>query len=90
MTSHKATANISSKYAVRYKYKWKEDVPLNERDSPDHPSRLFCKKMIELNRYYTRVDIQNLSQELGYDVMRRVGGDGCRHEWVSEIVLKKD
>ena len=80
----------TAKYLRRYSYEWKKDVPENERDTIEHPSRPFCKKMIELKRFYTRQDIQNISQFLGYDVMKRVGGDGCRHEWVSNIVEKKD
>lgn len=77
------------KFEVRYSYEWKKDVPENERDTKEHSSRPFCKKMLELNRFYTRTDIQEMSQFLGYDVMRRAGGDGCRHEWVSQIVTKK-
>ena len=78
------------KFQTRYTYEWKKEVPENERDTVEHPSRPFCKKMLALNRFYTRQDIQKIAQFLGYDVMRRVGGDGCRHEWVSHIVQKKE
>lgn len=77
------------KYDIRYSYEWKNDVPLNERDTEISPSRPFCKKMLSMNKLYSRTDIQNISQLLGYDVMHRVGGNGCRHEWVSQIVINK-
>ena len=75
--------------SIKYSYEWKEDVPDNEKDTPDHPSRPFCKKMMELNRLYTRVDIEQISQRLGYSVFDRAGGDDCRHCWISQIVVKK-
>jgi len=78
------------KFEVRYTYEWKKDVPENERDTKEHPARPFCRKLLELKRYYTRTNIQEMSQFLGYDVMRRAGGEGCRHEWVSHIVQKKE
>ena len=44
---------------------------------------------MELNRLYTRYDIEQISQRLGYSVWDRKGGDDCRHRWVSQIVVKK-
>lgn len=57
-------------------------------------SRPFCIRMIGLNRLYSRADIENISQRLGYSVFDRKGGwwgknPECRHRWVSHIVLKK-
>jgi hypothetical protein len=74
---------------VRYSYEWNADVPENERDTPEHPSRPFCKKLMESNRLYTRKEIEDISQRLGYSVWNRKGGDGCRHTWVSQTVVKK-
>jgi len=76
--------------SVKYSYEWKEDVPENERDKSEHPSRPFCKKLMELNRLYTRKEIEDISLRLGYSVWDRKGGDGCRHRWVSQIVVKKE
>jgi len=54
--------------------------------------------MIALDRLYTRTEIQNISQILGYDVFNRTGGywnnDGtiekhCRHEFRSNVVIRK-
>ena len=62
-------------------------------------SRLFCRKLIELNRLYSRADIEAISRRLGYSVWDRKGGwwnEGngvispeCRHEWRANLVTKK-
>lgn len=83
------------KFEIRYSYEKRADV---EGADVLPTTRPFCKKMIALNRFYTRADIQNISQFLGYDVMRRAGGfwnnngtieTHCRHEFFSQIVIKK-
>jgi hypothetical protein len=79
----------STQVTIKYSYEWREDVPLNERDTEEHPSRPFCKKMMELQRLYSRADIETISQRLGYSVFDRCGGDDCRHIWKSNIVVKK-
>ena len=62
-------------------------------------SRDFCKKLIELDRYYSRADIEKISQRLGYSVFDFAGGfwndDGdihpyCRHSWYLNLVRKKN
>ncbi len=57
-------------------------------------SRPFCKKLIELDRLYTRAEIETISQRLGYSVFDRGGGfwgdkPSCRHEWRRNLVIKK-
>lgn len=57
-------------------------------------TRPFCRRMVQLNRFYSRQEIENLSQRLGYSVWDRKGGwwghkEECRHRWVSNIVVKK-
>lgn len=63
-------------------------------------SRPFCKKMVGLSssRMWSRKDIQNISQRLGYNVFKAAGGfwnnngtiePHCRHEWVANAVIKK-
>ncbi|MFC0772564.1 hypothetical protein [Terrimonas alba] len=75
--------------SIKYSYEWNEDVPEAEKDTPDYPSRAFCKKLLELNRLYTRSEIELISQRVGYSVWDRRGGEGCRHRWVSQTVVKK-
>lgn len=91
---------VKTSFLVRYAYEWKSIVPTTERNTPAHPSRPFCAKLMELNRLYTRADIEAISRRLGYSVFDRGGGwwnmgDGvnspsCRHQWVSKVVIKKN
>lgn len=63
-------------------------------------SREFCSKMIELGRYYTRQDINQISDIMGYSVWERKGGwytkpgtnqhyPTCRHTWMQTLVKPK-
>jgi hypothetical protein len=72
-----------------YHYEWNEDVPDNEKDTVEHPSRPFCQRMIQNDRYYTRFEIQEMSKLFGWSVFDKKGGNGCRHRWVQKIVVKK-
>lgn len=83
------------KFEVRYSYEKRPDVAGPEVIPTTRP---FCRKMLALDKLYTRADIQKISQYLGYDVMKRAGGfwnnDGqteyhCRHEFFSQIVIKR-
>ncbi len=63
-------------------------------------TRDFCRKLIGLDKLYSRSDIETISERVGYSVWDRRGGwwtepDGehspsCRHIWVANIVLKKE
>jgi DNA-binding MarR family transcriptional regulator len=66
----------------------------------DEKNRAFCAKLMELNRLYSRAEIEQISQRLGYSVWERRGGfyhnadtgvttPFCRHRWVQQIVIKK-
>ena len=91
---------VKTTFLVRYQYDWKKIVPSSERNTSAHPSRPFCAKLMSLNKLYTRSEIEQLSQRLGYSVFDRAGGwwtmpngvhsPSCRHEWVSKIVVKKN
>ena len=75
---------------VKYSY----EGPKDDRNRP------FCAKMMALDRLYTRFEIENISERLGYSVWERRGGwwtkpDGehspsCRHRWESHVVIKKN
>lgn len=81
---------------VRYSY---EKRAIAEGPEVLPTTRPFCKKLCELNKYYTREEIQMISERLGYSVFKRAGGfwkrpDGvtdyqCRHEWRANVVIKK-
>ncbi len=84
--------------SVKYSYEWKDEIPLDQRDTKEFPSRPFCQKLMELNRLYTRKDIEIMSERLGYSVWDRKGGawtkpngevsQECRHQWVQQMVVK--
>lgn len=81
-------------FKVMYSYEWKTEIPTDERDTAEHPSRAFCKKLIALDKLYSRADIESVSARLGYSVFDRGGGwwgdsPSCRHTWMSNIVIKK-
>jgi DNA-binding MarR family transcriptional regulator len=66
----------------------------------DGRNRPFCARMLQLNRLYSRKDIEAISGKLGYSVWARRGGwyhnpdtgknqPFCRHSWASNVVVKK-
>lgn len=65
----------------------------------DDRNRAFCHKMMELNRLYSRFDIERISDKLGYSVWARRGGwyttpsgtrrSYCRHHWEAHVVVDK-
>lgn len=89
----------TASFLIRYTYEWKDIVPVSERNTDAHPSREFCKRLMSLDKVYSRSDIETMSARLGYSVWDRKGGwwtmpDGehspsCRHTWVSNIVMRK-
>lgn len=57
-------------------------------------TRPFCRRLLELDRLYTRAEIESISQRVGYSVFDREGGfwgdkPHCRHEWKRHVVIKK-
>ena len=85
---------------LRYSYEWRTDLSGEEMKSGKQGSRPFCQKMLDLNRLYSRADIETISERLGYSVYDRVGGwwtreDGshspqCRHQWFALTVVRKN
>lgn len=83
--SKQPRASISIKYSYEPKPGLDPIIPT---------TRPFCRKLIQLNRLYSRADIENISQRLGYSVFDRKGGwwgynPECRHRWVSNILVRK-
>jgi hypothetical protein len=81
-------------FEVKYSYEWKPIVPSSQRDTPEHPSRTFCRKLVREDRLWSRSGIEMLSARLGYSVFDRGGGwwgdsPSCRHEWRRNVVVKK-
>lgn len=83
------------RFEVRYTYRTRPDVPPVKTES-----RPFCIKLIELNRMYSRDDINAISYRVDRDVWRYRGGyytnprtkittPFCRHEWVQQLVIRQ-
>lgn len=90
---------IKTTIEVLYSYEWKPEVPIWQRNTPAHPSRPFCQRLMAVDGFYTRKDIETLTMRLGYSVFDRGGGwwtmpngqrsESCRHEWRQNVVVKK-
>lgn len=57
-------------------------------------TRPFCRKLIQLDRLYSRKEIESISERVNYNVFELRGGfwgnkRSCRHIWKSNIVIKK-
>jgi hypothetical protein len=86
-------------FQVRYSYEWRSDIPPSKRDTADSPSRPFCARLMQLDRLYSRAEIETISARLGYSVFDRRGGwwtkpngepsPSCRHRWMAQTVIKK-
>jgi hypothetical protein len=84
---------------MRYSYEWRNEIPVGQRNTLEHPSRPFCARLMSKNKLYSRQDIETLSAQLGYSVFDRRGGwwtepngthsPSCRHIWQSQIVIQK-
>ena len=89
----------TTSFMVRYSYEWRSDIPSGQRDTVDHPSRVFCARLMQLDRLYSRAEIEAISARLGYSVFDRRGGwwtqpngqasPSCRHRWFAQTVIKK-
>lgn len=64
----------------------------------DNRNRAFCARLLDMNKLWSRSEIESMSMRMGYSVWDRRGGwwnnNGkiemhCRHDWVSNIVMKK-
>jgi hypothetical protein len=89
----------TTSFMVRYSYEWRSDIPSGQRDTADHPSRVFCARLMQLDRLYSRAEIEAISARLGYSVFDRRGGwwtkpngqasPSCRHRWYAQTIIKK-
>jgi DNA-binding MarR family transcriptional regulator len=82
-------------YKVLYSYEERAGVP-----KPITQSRPLCQKLYGSELFFTREEIQDISNQLGYSVFQLCGGwytnpktglttAYCRHEWKRNIVIEK-
>jgi hypothetical protein len=65
----------------------------------DSRNRDFCRRLLTMNKFFSRSDIETMSMRLGYSVWDRRGGwwtkpsgehsPSCRHRWVQNFVIRK-
>ena len=89
------TSNDALEFEVRFKYALRPDNPPLEGKS-----REFCVKLIELNRLYSREEIETISNREKRNVWNYRGGywtnadtkvttPYCRHIWNQQLIVKK-
>lgn len=82
-----------SQIEVVYSYEVKANAPALKG-----VSREFCARLIELDRVYTRAEIERISTAIGRDVWRYRGGwyhnpntgkntPSCRHTWMQNVTI---
>jgi predicted transcriptional regulator len=82
-------------YKVLYSYEERKGVP-----KPLTQSRPLCQKLYGSQLFFTREEIQDISNQLGYSVFQLCGGwytnpntglttPYCRHEWKRNVVTEK-
>jgi hypothetical protein len=65
----------------------------------DDRNRAFCARLLELDKLWSRAEIETMSRRMGYSVWDRRGGwwtkpsgehsPSCRHKWVKNFVIRK-
>ncbi len=82
-------------FKVLYSYEKRPNIP-----DAKSGSRPLCSELIKRDLFFTREEIQNLSNQLGYSVFQLCGGwytnpntgkrtPFCRHEWKRNVVVEK-
>jgi DNA-binding MarR family transcriptional regulator len=82
-------------YKVLYSYEERPNLPALRTQS-----RPLCQQLFNSGLYFTREEIQNISNQLGYSVFQLCGGwyhnpdtgkntAYCRHEWRRNVVIEK-
>lgn len=88
-----------SQFEVRYSYEKRPGVS-GPSKLPDGRTRDFCARLIDLNRFYTRQEIESISARVDRNVWLYKGGwysdpktgvttPYCRHEWNQSLVIKR-
>jgi hypothetical protein len=86
-------------FMVVYSYKKRPGIE-GPPKLPDGRTRDFCARLLDINRLYTRDEINNISSRVDRNVWNYRGGwytnpqtqvstPYCRHIWVQQLVIKK-
>jgi hypothetical protein len=89
---------LGDKYEIRWRYDLRGDVS-GPKKLPNGRTRAFCTNILDADRYYSREDINTMSNGFGLSVFEFAGGywtqpDGsvspqCRHQWLMIFVERK-
>ena len=90
--------NVTTTLEIRYEYAL--DPAFSGEPEIIPTTRDFCRQLIELNKFYTRDEINTISSRVGEDVWKHRGGwytvpntnrhiHHCRHIWQSKLVRRK-
>ena len=94
--SNEPDNEVKIDFEVRYRYDWRPEFKASK---PAKTSREFCQTLMKLNKLYTRADIDQMSEIMGFSVWDRRGGwytipggdlarPSCRHVWNQQIVRR--
>ena len=87
----KREISFSMKYWIDWKPEtkekdWSKTTCCYEEEGGER-YKLLCKRLYELDRLYTRAEIEGISLKLGYSVFDSPGGsDDCCCYWNSEVI----
>ena len=95
-----STLNDNAQYQLEIRYEYGLDPAFAGENEIIPTSREFCRRMISLNKMYTRSEIDTISARVGEDVWKYRGGwytipgttdhiHHCRHIWNSKVVKRK-
>src|SRR4051812_44713348 len=73
---------------VLYKYEVASSLRKSSPQKEENPPITFCTYVLSKNRLYTKKEIKEMSELLGYDVFKYKGGNGCIHTWKKVIKPK--
>ena len=84
-------------FRVLYSYELRPNIPDLKAGSQSRP---LCQELMKRSLLFTREEIQNISNQLGYSVFQLCGGwyrrpgtnivtPYCRHEWKRNVVIEK-
>lgn len=48
----------------------------------DDKTRPFCKMMLQIDKVFSEDEIEYMTEELGYSVLKYEGSYNCRHSWI--------
>ena len=95
-----STLKDNAQYQLEIRYEYGLDPAFAGENEIIPTSREFCRRMISLNKMYTRSEIDTISARVGEDVWKYRGGwytipgttdhiHHCRHIWNSKVVKRK-